>query len=75
MHMYSICIHLRECAAAGCARRLAGRPPFWNRKQMLMLRQIVNGEYTFGPEWEDISSSAKDLVRCAKGPALLARSH
>lgn len=44
-------------------RRLAGRPPFWNRKQMLMLRQIVSGDYTFGPEWEDISSSAKDLVR------------
>lgn len=30
---------------------------------MLMLRQIVSGEYTFGPEWEDVSSSAKDLVR------------
>lgn len=43
---------------------LAGSPPFWHRKQMLMLRMIVDGKYQFGsPEWDDYSDTVKDLVR------------
>ncbi|KAM4820793.1 phosphorylase b kinase gamma catalytic chain, skeletal muscle/heart isoform 1-T1 [Thomomys bottae] len=43
---------------------LAGSPPFWHRKQMLMLRLIVSGSYQFGsPEWDDHSDTVKDLVR------------
>ncbi|XP_073521121.1 phosphorylase b kinase gamma catalytic chain, skeletal muscle/heart isoform [Phyllobates terribilis] len=42
---------------------LAGSPPFWHRKQMLMLRMIMNGEYHFGsPEWDDRSDTVKDLI-------------
>ncbi|XP_060549137.1 phosphorylase b kinase gamma catalytic chain, skeletal muscle/heart isoform isoform X2 [Pantherophis guttatus] len=44
---------------------LAGSPPFWHRKQMLMLRMIMNGDYKFGsPEWDDQSDTVKDLVIC-----------
>ena len=43
---------------------LAGSPPFWHRKQMLMLRMILGGKYDFSsPEWEDRSDTVKDLVR------------
>ncbi|KAM5179426.1 phosphorylase b kinase gamma catalytic chain, skeletal muscle/heart isoform 1-T4 [Mantella aurantiaca] len=42
---------------------LAGSPPFWHRKQMLMLRLIMNGDYQFGsPEWDDRSDTVKDLI-------------
>ncbi|TNN15689.1 Phosphorylase b kinase gamma catalytic chain, skeletal muscle/heart isoform isoform 1 [Schistosoma japonicum] len=42
---------------------LAGCPPFWNRKEHLMLRQIMEGRFSFpSPEWDDISDSAKDLI-------------
>lgn len=42
---------------------LAGSPPFWHRKQMLMLRMIMNGDYQFSsPEWDDRSDTVKDLV-------------
>ncbi|KFV09474.1 Phosphorylase b kinase gamma catalytic chain, skeletal muscle/heart isoform [Pterocles gutturalis] len=42
---------------------LAGSPPFWHRKQMLMLRMIMNGDYKFGsPEWDDRSDTVKDLI-------------
>ncbi|XP_075051119.1 phosphorylase b kinase gamma catalytic chain, skeletal muscle/heart isoform [Mixophyes fleayi] len=42
---------------------LAGSPPFWHRKQMLMLRMIMTGEYEFGsPEWDDRSDTVKDLI-------------
>ncbi|KAM4699325.1 phosphorylase b kinase gamma catalytic chain, skeletal muscle/heart isoform 1-T3 [Discoglossus pictus] len=42
---------------------LAGSPPFWHRKQMLMLRMIMKGEYQFGsPEWDDRSDTVKDLI-------------
>lgn len=45
---------------------LAGCPPFWNRKEHLMLRQIMEGRFSFpSPEWDDISESAKDLVSCS----------
>ncbi|XP_006859789.1 PREDICTED: phosphorylase b kinase gamma catalytic chain, skeletal muscle/heart isoform isoform X3 [Chrysochloris asiatica] len=42
---------------------LAGSPPFWHRKQMLMLRMIMSGNYQFGsPEWDDYSDTVKDLI-------------
>ncbi|KAA3676152.1 phosphorylase kinase gamma subunit [Paragonimus westermani] len=42
---------------------LVGCPPFWNRKEHLMLRQIMEGRYSFpSPEWDDISETAKDLA-------------
>lgn len=42
---------------------LVGFPPFWNRKEYLMLRQIMQGQYSFcSPEWDEISETAKDLV-------------
>ncbi|KAG5888742.1 hypothetical protein JTB14_032017 [Gonioctena quinquepunctata] len=43
---------------------LVGCPPFWNRKQMVMLRNIMDGKYSFSsPEWADISEQPKDLIR------------
>ncbi|XP_019769151.2 phosphorylase b kinase gamma catalytic chain, skeletal muscle/heart isoform isoform X3 [Dendroctonus ponderosae] len=43
---------------------LVGCPPFWHRKQMVMLRNIMEGKYSFSsPEWADISESPKDLIR------------
>lgn len=52
---------------------LAGSPPFWHRKQMLMLRMIMSGNYQFGsPEWDDYSDTVKDLVR-GQGSWLLPR--
>ncbi|KAK2912552.1 hypothetical protein Q8A73_006665 [Channa argus] len=42
---------------------LAGSPPFWHRKQMLMLRMILAGTYDFSsPEWDDQSDTVKDLI-------------
>ncbi|CAG9559441.1 unnamed protein product [Danaus chrysippus] len=43
---------------------LVGCPPFWHRKQMVMLRNIMEGRYSFtSPEWADISEDPKDLIR------------
>lgn len=43
---------------------LVGFPPFWHRKQMIMLRNIMEGRYEFcSPEWDDISEEPKDLIR------------
>lgn len=43
---------------------LVGFPPFWHRKQMIMLRNIMEGKYEFcSPEWDDITEEAKDLIR------------
>ncbi|XP_038056714.1 phosphorylase b kinase gamma catalytic chain, liver/testis isoform-like [Patiria miniata] len=43
---------------------LVGCPPFWHRRQVIMLRSIMEGRYSFGsPEWEDVSETAKDLIR------------
>lgn len=42
---------------------LSGSPPFWNRRQAIMLRTIMEGKYTFSsPEWDEISENAKDLI-------------
>lgn len=57
-----ICIvspHLSLCSwACGVIMftLLVGCPPFWHRKQMVMLRNIMEGKYSFtSPEWADIS--------------------
>ncbi|XP_055339577.1 phosphorylase b kinase gamma catalytic chain, skeletal muscle/heart isoform-like [Paramacrobiotus metropolitanus] len=43
---------------------LAGYPPFWHRKQMVMLRHIMEGQYSFAsPEWADVGDVPKDLIR------------
>ncbi|XP_052738711.1 phosphorylase b kinase gamma catalytic chain, skeletal muscle/heart isoform isoform X3 [Bicyclus anynana] len=43
---------------------LVGCPPFWHRKQMVMLRNIMEGKYSFtSPEWVDISEDPKNLIR------------
>uniref|UniRef100_A0A0P5JX96 phosphorylase kinase n=1 Tax=Daphnia magna TaxID=35525 RepID=A0A0P5JX96_9CRUS len=42
---------------------LIGCPPFWHRKQMVMLRNIMEGRYSFtSPEWDDITDAPKDLI-------------
>ncbi|XP_018431219.1 PREDICTED: phosphorylase b kinase gamma catalytic chain, liver/testis isoform [Nanorana parkeri] len=42
---------------------LAGSPPFWHRRQMLMLRMIMDGRFQFtSPEWDDRSATVKDLI-------------
>lgn len=41
---------------------LVGCPPFWHRKQMVMLRNIMEGKYSFtSPEWADITGNNKIL--------------
>lgn len=41
---------------------LVGCPPFWHRKQMVMLRNIMEGNYSFtSPEWADITGEDYDL--------------
>ncbi|RNA27174.1 phosphorylase b kinase gamma catalytic skeletal muscle heart isoform isoform X2 [Brachionus plicatilis] len=43
---------------------LSGSPPFWHRRQAIMLRMIMEGNYSFAsPEWDDVSEQAKDLIR------------
>ncbi|XP_070205837.1 phosphorylase b kinase gamma catalytic chain, skeletal muscle/heart isoform-like isoform X2 [Littorina saxatilis] len=42
---------------------LCGSPPFWHRKQMYMLRDIMAGNYSFSsPLWHDVSDTPKDLI-------------
>lgn len=56
--------HCRWSAGVVMYTLLAGSPPFWHRRQMLMLRMIMSGDYRFGsPEWDDYSDTVKDLVR------------
>ncbi|CRK94946.1 CLUMA_CG008434, isoform C [Clunio marinus] len=41
---------------------LVGCPPFWHRKQMIMLRNIMEGKYSFmSPEWSDISGECEEM--------------
>ncbi|CAF3844294.1 unnamed protein product [Rotaria magnacalcarata] len=43
---------------------LSGSPPFWNRRENLMFRMIKDGQYTMtGAAWDDVSETAKDLIR------------
>jgi len=42
---------------------LVGCPPFWHRKQMVMIRAIMAGKYSLNsPEWEDITDEPKELI-------------
>ena len=51
---------------------LVGFPPFWHRKQMIMLRNIMEGKYEFcSPEWDDITDEAKDLVCLSSSSSIL----
>lgn len=46
---------------------LVGCPPFWHRKQMVMLRNIMEGKYSFtSPEWADISGKKYREIRIHK---------
>ena len=67
-HVHTVCKILKSlelsCNVIGLLFRLAGFPPFWHRKQLIMLRRIMNGQYEFvSPEWDDLSDSSKDLVK------------
>jgi hypothetical protein len=43
--------------------RLSGSPPFWHRRQVIMLRMIMQGRYSFSQQdWDDVSDDSKDLV-------------
>lgn len=43
---------------------LSGSAPFWHRRQVIMLRTIMEGKYSFSsPEWDDISDQAKELIQ------------
>lgn len=43
---------------------LVGSPPFWHRKQLTMIRLIMDGRFSFAsPEWEGITDETKDLIR------------
>lgn len=43
---------------------LVGSPPFWNRRQHIMIRQIMDGKVSFsGTEWDGVSLDAKDLIK------------
>ncbi|XP_071790096.1 phosphorylase b kinase gamma catalytic chain, skeletal muscle/heart isoform-like [Asterias amurensis] len=43
---------------------LVGCPPFWHRRQVIMLRTIMEGRFSFGsPEWDDNTETAKDTIR------------
>jgi len=43
---------------------LVGQGPFWHRKDTIMYRKILEGNYNFqNPEWDDISEAAKDLIQ------------
>ena len=63
-HNYSpVCDYNNVYVVLSIVSRLVGFPPFWHRKQLVMLRSIMDGKYEFvSPEWDDISEQAKDLV-------------
>jgi len=43
---------------------LCGFPPFYNDNHTELFQQIVNLDYEFpSPYWDDISDSAKDLIK------------
>ena len=42
---------------------LAGFPPFWHRKQLTMIRQIMEAKFSFASsEWSGVSETAKQLI-------------
>ena len=46
------------------ATLLTGSAPFYHRRELIMLRMIMDAKYSLaGPEWKEISKNAKDLVQ------------
>lgn len=44
---------------------LAGYPPFWDEDKYKMYEQIVHGDYDYpSPEWDAVTSEAKNLIDC-----------
>jgi len=42
---------------------LVGFPPFWHRKQLTMIRSIMEGKYSFSnTEWREVTQAPKDLI-------------
>ncbi len=42
---------------------LVGCPPFWHRRQLVMIRMIMEAKYSFSsPDWDSVTEEAKDLI-------------
>ncbi len=42
---------------------LVGCPPFWHRRQLTMIRLIMEARYSFpSPDWDAVTDEAKDLI-------------
>ncbi|CAM1313179.1 PHKG1 (predicted) [Pycnogonum litorale] len=59
---YSIEVDMWACGVI-MYTLLVGCPPFWHRRQMIMLRNIMDGKFKFhSPEWDNITDTPKDLI-------------
>ncbi len=42
---------------------LVGCPPFWHRRQLTMIRMIMEAKYSFSsPDWNSVTDEARDLI-------------
>lgn len=59
---YGLAVDLWACGVV-LYTLIAGTPPFHHRKPIYMLRDIMNGKYSFpSVEWDDVSVECKNLV-------------